>query len=208
MQFRRAKSPRLMLAASFCCWPWTPLFFIRSLPARSTMCILAESFSSTSSPVSTPGSELPALLSSPKSAALVLRLRHLLMLRVMVNMACERDECSFMLVACVARAATPLCRQCSSSSGLATRISVCPSRVMSVPPRSLISMCASLLRGASRSRIEFWYTSKKEAVKETQDLSSCSVSSEALAKSISVTCGMTACQARPESFPSLCVPIV
>lgn len=54
-----------------------------------------------------------------------------------MKIAWDREECSFMLVAWVARAFVPFSMQAISSSLLATGTSRCPSSTMLLPPRSL-----------------------------------------------------------------------
>mmetsp|Transcript_11029 Transcript_11029/g.28282 ORF Transcript_11029/g.28282 Transcript_11029/m.28282 type:complete len:492 (+) Transcript_11029:544-2019(+) len=179
MQFRSASRPRLMLAVSFCCSPWTPDFFNRSLPAKSTRCILAVRRSS---------------VSAPSCPVCTRRLRE----TVMVKMACEREECAFMSVAWVARLRAPRCRQASSSAGVCTASSVWPSTQIApeAPPSFMVMVCSVLAAfGPSRSRRLFWYTSKNDTLTATS-VCSLELSSATFEKSSDDTLGMSACQDR------------
>mmetsp|Transcript_26758 Transcript_26758/g.64883 ORF Transcript_26758/g.64883 Transcript_26758/m.64883 type:complete len:208 (-) Transcript_26758:541-1164(-) len=133
MTFPRARSPLLMLIPSRMRSPTAPVLLSRSDPARSTKWNLEVIVSSRTS-----------ALSSTISTCVVC-------LRMMLKIACDRDDVAFIAVAPVTRQAVPLSRQSSMSSGPLASASMAPST--EIPPCFVSRICSSvdLVPGFSRS---------------------------------------------------------
>mmetsp|Transcript_2568 Transcript_2568/g.4731 ORF Transcript_2568/g.4731 Transcript_2568/m.4731 type:complete len:209 (-) Transcript_2568:737-1363(-) len=107
MTFPRASSPLLILMPSIMRAPTAPVRFSRSDPARSTKWNFE-------------------VITSSRVSALSSISICLVWLRIMLKMACDRDDVAFMFVDPVTRQAVPRSRQSSMASGVFTSASVAP----------------------------------------------------------------------------------
>mmetsp|Transcript_36192 Transcript_36192/g.91411 ORF Transcript_36192/g.91411 Transcript_36192/m.91411 type:complete len:201 (-) Transcript_36192:112-714(-) len=114
-----SSSPRLMATPSLKRAPSAPVSFCRSLPARSTRFMRDLRKCSSGGMPLAPGRARCSMVS--------------------VTMACDRDDCSFILCAPTARTAAPASSSVAMSVGLFTSTSVAPSTNTSPSAVSLIS---------------------------------------------------------------------
>ena len=142
MTFPRASKPLLIWMPSCRRAPSAFVRFARSEPARSTRCIFAR--------VTSPGASAPADTVSTW----------------MVNMACERDDRSFMPVAAVARAFDPSRSALAISSIVRTSFSRAPTSA--TPPPSGASRRVTALFGRNRSRISSLWISMNPTLIATE----------------------------------------
>ena len=141
MTFPSASSPLLMFMLSLNRAPMARVRLFLSEPAKSTRWNFA-------------------LLYAPRFARMRSRVRCRCS-RMIVNIACERDDPAFMLVAPVVRATEPFSSRRSMSSYDRVRSSRMPLTTMAPSARSRIEIPFVGVSGCSKSRTSSLWTSKK-----------------------------------------------